>query len=156
MQGGDFVTLALGREVFAVPVSHVREILDYEPAFRIPEGPAWLLGLIDVRGRGTPVIDLRTKLGLPAVPPDGATRILVLDVELGGRSLGLGLVADRVIEVAQFAAADIEAAPEIGVKWRSSYIAGIVRRTEGFVVLFDLVALFAGAETALAAADHAL
>jgi purine-binding chemotaxis protein CheW len=150
MQAGDFVTLALGQEVFAVPVTYVREILDYHAPFKIPEGPDYLLGLIDVRGRGTPVLDLRARLGLPPMMPDGATRILVLDVPVGGRPLGLGLVADRVIEVASFAETDIEGAPEIGVSWKSDYIAGVVRRGNGFVVLFDLPKLLTSTEAALA------
>jgi purine-binding chemotaxis protein CheW len=149
VRGGDFVTLALGREVFAVTVAYVREILDYRSPFKIPEGPDYLLGLIDVRGQGTPTIDLRVKLGLPPTTPDAATRILVLDIPVEGRVLGLGLVADRVIEVISFEDADIEAAPEIGVKWRSDYIAGVVRRESGFVVLFDLPKLLTRAETAL-------
>ncbi len=133
-----FVTLCLGAEVFAVPVSMVREILDYRDSFRIPEGPDYLLGLIDVRGRGTPVIDLRSKLGMAKVPPDSATRIMVLDVPLADRTLALGLVADRVLEVATFTEDQIEGAPDVGVAWRSDYIAGVVRRDGGFVVLFNL------------------
>ena len=133
-----FVTLCLGAEVFAVPVSMVREILDYRDSFRIPEGPDYLLGLIDVRGRGTPVIDLRSKLGMAKVPPDSATRIMVLDVPLADRTLALGLVADRVLEVATFTEDQIEGAPDVGVAWRSYYIAGVVRRDGGFVVLFNL------------------
>jgi purine-binding chemotaxis protein CheW len=143
------VTLALGREVFAVTVAYVREILDYRAPFKIPEGPDYLLGLIDVRGQGTPTIDLRVKLGLPPTTPDAATRILVLDIPVEGRVLGLGLVADRVIEVISFDDSDIEAAPEIGVTWRSDYIAGVVRRDSGFVVLFDLPKLLTRTETAL-------
>jgi purine-binding chemotaxis protein CheW len=149
MQGGDFVTLALGREVFAVSVAYVREILDYQLPFKVPGGPDYLLGLIDVRGRGTPTIDLRVKLGLAPAPPDAATRILVLDIPIEDRLLGLGLVADRVIEVVSFVTTEIESAPEIGVAWRSDYIAGVVRRENGFVVLFDLPRLLTRAETAL-------
>jgi purine-binding chemotaxis protein CheW len=143
-----FVTLCLGAEVFAVPVSMVREILDYRDSFRIPEGPGYLLGLIDVRGRGTPVIDLRTKLGLAKVPPDSATRIMVMDVPLGDRTLALGLVADRVLEVVSFTDTQIEAAPDVGVSWRSDYIAGVVRRDSGFVVLFNLSKLLTIPEAA--------
>ena len=147
--GGQFVTLALDEEVFAVPVGFVREILDYKPPFKIPEGPGYLLGLTDVRGRGTPTIDLRLKLGLPSTLPDTATRILVLDVPLNDRTLALGLVADRVIEVATFSDSEIEVAPDIGVSWRSDYIAGVVRRDSGFVVLFDLPKLLTSTEGAL-------
>jgi purine-binding chemotaxis protein CheW len=141
-----YVTLCLGAEVFAVPVSFVREILDYRESFRIPEGPSYLLGLIDVRGRATPVIDLRTKLSLPPVAPSPSTRIMVLDVPLGDRILSLGLVADRVLEVATFASSQIEAAPDVGVPWASDYIAGVVRRDGGFVVLFNLPHLLTAAD----------
>jgi len=138
MKGGQYVTLGLGAEVFAVPVSMVREILDYREPFAIPDGPAWMLGLIDVRGRGVPMIDLRTKLGLARVAPTPVTRTLVLDVPLSDRTLCLGLVADRVLEVASFAATEIDGAPDVGVSWRSDYIAGVVHRAGGFVVIFDV------------------
>jgi purine-binding chemotaxis protein CheW len=153
-----FVTLGLGKEVFAVPVEYVREILDYREPFEIPEGPGYFLGLIDVRGQATPALDLRAKLGLPKVAPDEATRILVLDVPLEGRTLSLGLVADRVVEVIGVASDKIEPAPEIGVSWRSDYIRGVVRRDGGFVVLFDLARLLSSTDiTALpgAAEDQA-
>jgi purine-binding chemotaxis protein CheW len=145
------VTLGLGAEVFAVPVAFVREILDYSAPSALPEGPAYLLGLTDVRGRGTPTLDLRTKLGLPRVPPSLATRILVLDIPVDDRILSLGLVADRVIEVATFEPGEIEAAPDIGVPWRSEYIKGVVRRDQGFVVIFDLPRLLTSQDAALIA-----
>jgi purine-binding chemotaxis protein CheW len=149
-----FVTLCLGTEVFAVPVGLVREILDYRASFRLPEGPAYLLGLIDVRGRGTPVIDMRLKLGLPPVPPTATTRIMVLDVPLADRMLSLGLVADRVQEVLSFSASQIEGVPDVGVAWRSDYIAGVVRRESGFVVLLDLPALLTADEAVLAPSER--
>lgn len=144
-----FVTLGLGTEVFAVPVEYVREILDYTPPSALPEGPPYLLGLTDVRGRATPTLDLRLKLGLAAVPPTLATRILVLDVPVEGRQLALGLVADRVIEVAAFTPEEIEPAPDIGVRWRSDYMRGVVRRDTDFVVLFDLPRLLTSQDAAV-------
>ena len=143
------VTLGLGDEVFAIPVELVREILDYQPPFGIPEGPSYFLGLTDVRGAGTPTIDLRRKLGLPEVPPGVATRILVIDVPLSDRVLSLGLVADRVFEVLTIRADEIEAAPDIGLPWRSDYILGVVRRDSGFVVLFDLARRLTSTDAAL-------
>jgi purine-binding chemotaxis protein CheW len=148
---GQYVTLGLGAEVFAVPVAYVREILDFAPPFGIPEGPGYMLGLTDVRGRGTPTLDLRRKLGLPGIDPTLTTRILVVDVPIDDRTLSLGLVADRVIEVAAFSESQIEAAPDIGVPWRSDYIQGVVRRDSGFVVIFDLARLLTGQDAALIA-----
>jgi len=153
---GQFVTLGIGHEVFAVPVEVVVEILDMRPAFRIPEAPAYLLGLIDVRGRGVPVIDLRTKLGLPPAPPSESTRILVLDIPMAGRRLALGLVADRGFEVAALDGHDIAPPPDIGVTWRSDYIRGVGRRGDGFVVIFDLARLFSADEAAFLGAPPAM
>jgi purine-binding chemotaxis protein CheW len=150
-----FVTLALGAEVFAVPVEVVREILDYAPPSALPEAPDYVLGLTDVRGRATPTIDLRRKLGLPPLEPTAQTRILVLDLPLQDRRLSVGLAADRVIEVTAFEAAEIEPAPDIGVCWRSAYIRGVVRRDGQFVVLFELDRLLTSDDVADLACDQA-
>ena len=108
------------------------------PMFRLPEAPPYLAGLIDVRGRSVPVIDLRVKLGLPATTATETTRILVLEIVIDGRSLALGLIADRVFEVMALDVRQVEAPPDIGVKWRSDYISGVGRRAGGFVIIFDL------------------
>jgi len=138
-----FVTLGIDREVFAVPVEAVLEILDMQSVFRVPEAPPYVLGLIDLRGRSVPVLDLRTRLGLPAIEPTETTRILVLEVTVSGRPLVLGLVADRVFEVMALDAKDIEPPPDIGVRWRSEYIRGVGHRDARFVIIFDLARLFA-------------
>lgn len=142
-----FVTFSLGEEIFAVPVEVVREILDYAEAFKIPNGPDYLLGLRDVRGQGVPTIDLRLKLGLSKTVPTPHTRVLVLDIPIENRTLTLGLVADRVFEVTQFQRDQIERAPDIGVRWRSDYISGVVRRENGFVVIVDLARLLSREDT---------
>src|SRR5262249_31437969 len=128
------VTFGLGAEIFAVPVALVREILDYRETFRIPNGPDYLLGLTDMRGEGVTTLDLRLRLGMPPVEPTPATRILVIDIPLEDRVLVLGLVVDRVIEVTSFRADQIGAAPDVGVRWPSDYIGGVVKREEGFTV----------------------
>jgi purine-binding chemotaxis protein CheW len=144
-----YVTFALGDEVFAVEVEIVREILDYEEAFKIPNGPDYLLGLRDVRGHGVPTIDLRLKLGLSRTVPTPHTRVLVLDIPLPDRLLTLGMVADRVFEVVPFRRDQIEKAPDIGTRWRSDYIRGVVRRDTGFVVIIDLASLLSASDTAM-------
>lgn len=143
------VTFGMGDEVFAVPVTMVREILDYRPAFRVPNGPAWMLGITDVRGQGVPMIDLRMRLGLTPVEPTLATRVLIVDVMLADRMLSLGLVVDRVIAVASFERERLESAPDIGLRWRSDYIAGVVREPDGFVVVIDAAEIFSSDDTAI-------
>lgn len=152
-----YVTLGIDNETFAVPVSSVQEILDMRPIARLPHAPDYLLGIIDVRGRSVPVIDLRAKLGLQAVATTDATRILVLEVEIADRQLMLGLVADRVFEVTGLDDDRVEPAPEIGRRWQSDCIRGVGRRREHFVIVFDLPRLIAtDAVELIAPADAAL
>lgn len=148
-ESDQFVTLGLDHEVFAVPVELVREILDMRQPFPIPEAPAHLAGLIDVRGQAVPVIDLRLKLGLAPREAGADTRILVLDVPVEGRSLSLGLIADRVFEVTALDAGSMGPPPDIGTAWRCDYIEGIGRRGDSFVVIFDLSRLLSSEDVAL-------
>ncbi|MBN2972183.1 chemotaxis protein CheW [Roseomonas aeriglobus] len=137
------VVFGLGEEEFGLPVTSVREILDHRTAYRVPNAPAWFLGLTDVRGQSVPMVDLRVRLGLAAVEPTLATRILVVEVAVAGREpLLLGLVVDRVLDVSTFAADAVEASPDIGGRWRSEQIEAILRRGGGFVALLDAARLF--------------
>jgi purine-binding chemotaxis protein CheW len=144
------VEFGLGSEVFAVPVKLVREILDYAPPAHVPNGPSHFVGLTDVRGQGVPTLDLRRRLGLEAIAPTLATRILILDIPLPDRSLTLGVVIDRVISVSSYDGTQIEQAPDIGVRWKSQYITGVVRRETGFAVIIDAAQIFTTEDAALA------
>lgn len=149
--GAQYVTLGVDREIFAVEVAKVREILDLRPLTRLPHAPPFMVGMIDVRSQPVAVVDLRTRFGLPAVPPTEHTRIVVLEVRAGQRSLTLGLIADRVFEVTALDANGIAAPPDVGVRWNSDYILGIGRRGDAFVIVFDLDRLFSDGEAALIA-----
>lgn len=141
-----YLTLGLDRETFGIDVEHVHEILDYRAPAALPHAPAFLVGMIDVRGQSYPVVDLRTKLGLPPQAPTPATRIILLNIPLPDRALRVGFVADRVIEVTELDRAEMEAAPDVGGHWRSSYIAGIGRKGEAFVIILDLARFMADTE----------
>jgi purine-binding chemotaxis protein CheW len=138
-----FVTLGIDRETFALPVETVREILDICELSKLPNAPQQLLGMIDVRGTAVPVIDLRTKFGLPRIDATPNTRILVLDVAGQGRKTLIGLVADRVFEVTNLDEDRLDPAPETGCRWRTDHIAGIGRRGDRFVVVLNLERLLA-------------
>lgn len=154
-QCGQVVTLGIDNEVFAVPVERVREILDLVPVTRLPHAPPYLLGLIDVRGRGVPVIDLRLKLNLASAEHTRNTRILVLQCEVGGRPLDIGLLADRVFEVTALASDDEAPPPDVGRLWHSDYIDHIGRHGNDFVIVLDLVRLFADEAALRTLADTA-
>lgn len=133
-----FVTLGIDRETFALPVETVREILDMCEISKLPNAPQQLLGMIDVRGTAVPVIDLRTKFGLPRIDATPNTRILVLEFLAQGRKTLIGLVADRVFEVTNLDDDRLDPAPDTGCRWRADHIAGIGRRSDKFVVVLDL------------------
>jgi purine-binding chemotaxis protein CheW len=146
-----YVTLGVADELFAAPVERVQEILELRPIARLPHAPPGLLGMIDVRSQGVPVVDLRARLGLPAAADTENTRIVVLTVRSGGSELTLGLKADRVFEVTVLDEAELAPAPQIGTGWTAQSIAGIGRRNGAFVTVLDLEGLFATADvTALA------
>jgi purine-binding chemotaxis protein CheW len=150
-----YVTIGIDREVFAIEVGIVREILDLQPITRLPHAPPFLVGMIDVRGQGVPTVDLRVKLGLPAVQPTANTRIIVLDVPQQGQgagegsSLTVGVVADRVFEVTSLDGRDLETPPQVGGRWRSDCIQAIGRSNGTFVIVFDIARLFAQDDVAL-------
>jgi purine-binding chemotaxis protein CheW len=142
-----YLTLGLDGETFGIGIKNVREILDMRPISKIPHAPNFLLGMIDVRGSSYPIVDLRTKLDLPSVPATEATRIIILDVPMQGRFVGVGFVADCVFEVTGIDESQIEPAPSVGGRWKSDYLAGIGRRGDGgFVIIFDLAKLMASSE----------
>lgn len=137
-----YVTLGVAQDLFAVPVERVQEILEPQPMARMPHAPADFLGIIDVRGEGVPVIDLRTRLDLPAAADTENTRIIVLEVQLRGSMRKLGLKADHVFEVTGLDG-DLEPPPEIGARWRAETVRGVGRRNGTFVTVFDLDRLIA-------------
>ena len=125
----------------------MREGLDLQPVSRLANAPAALLGVIEVRGAGVPVVDLRHKLGLPrGEEATEHSRIVVLELERGGRPLVLGAVTDAVYEVVQLEAGGIEPAPEFGQRWDSGFMRGIARRNDRFVTVLELGRVFGADE----------
>src|SRR6201987_4338982 len=139
------LTLGLDGETFGISIRNVREILDMRPISRLPHAPHFLLGMIDVRSTGYPIVDLRLKLDLPSVPSTDATRIIILDVPIEDRIVGVGFVADCVYEVTDIDESTMEPGPSVGGRWQSEYIAGIGRKGDKFVIIFDLARLMAHA-----------
>ncbi|MFN3077263.1 MAG: chemotaxis protein CheW [Alphaproteobacteria bacterium] len=146
--GGEiqYLTFGVDEEVFAVDVVQVREVLDLCPFTRVPNTPPFMRGLISVRGRAVPVLDLRVKFGLDAVAPTDRTRIIILEIQVEGTPLVIGALVDRVHEVAALDAGDIEPPPNIGVRWRSEAIRAIGRRDGRFVILLNLNRVFTSDE----------
>lgn len=137
-EGTQYLTFGVDGEVFAIDVVQVHEVLDLCPFAKVPNTPPFMRGMISVRGRGVPVIDLRVKFGLPQTEPTGHTRIVVVEVRAAAGPLVIGLLTDRVYEVAALDARQIEPPPNIGVRWRSEMIRGVGQRNDRFVVVLNL------------------
>jgi purine-binding chemotaxis protein CheW len=143
-ENAQYVTLGISKEIFAAPVERVREILDMRPIARLPQAPPNLLGMIDVRGQGVPVLDLRLTLGIEPAGDNENTRIVVLVVDTGKGEMTVGLRTDRVFEVTVLDEDRLDPPPAVKGSWSGDCIAGIGRRNGNFVTVLDLDRLLGG------------
>jgi len=111
---GKYLTFLLGRKEFAIRVLKVTEIMGIQDITAVPQTPACVKGVINLRGKVIPVVDLRLKFCLPEKEYTPRTCIIVVQVQSGGASLPTGIVVDEVSEVLNLAAADIEDTPDFG------------------------------------------
>jgi len=144
-----YIIFGVDRERFALSVKKVQEILDLQPISRLPYAPAYVLGLMDIRGTSLLVIDLRTKFGLEPIPPTNRTRVIIVEADIDGQNVPAGLVADCVFEVSDLGGKSLEPPPSIGSRWRADYIAGIGRSNADFVIVLDLNLLLGEAASLL-------
>jgi purine-binding chemotaxis protein CheW len=148
---GHFLTFRLGEELFAVDVSHVREILDLTPITRVPGAPEHMRGVVNVRGKAVPVVDLRRKFGLPPGRETVHTRIVAIELCIDGETCVVGGQADSVHDVIELEAGQVGPAPSLARRWRSDVVRGVVRRGEEFVIVLDVTEVFAAEDLAVAA-----
>jgi purine-binding chemotaxis protein CheW len=144
---GKYLTFTLAGETYGVPVLAVREIIRLCPITPVAHMPAHVRGVINLRGRVIPVVDLRVRFGLPAAADHDRTCIIVGQVAAAGGSAGGGrpyaAVVDGVEEVAAFAAADIMPPPDFGGEVDTRFLTGLARRDTGMTTLIDLEAVAA-------------
>jgi purine-binding chemotaxis protein CheW len=138
MEALKIVTLGLKEEIFAVDAGVVREILDMVPITAVPNADPFVNGLINVRGRVVPLADLHVRFGMETPPPTIDTRIVVVDVELGGEPTTVGILADKVYEVTEVTTRSVQEAPKLGMRWRPEFIQGIGKRGDDFMAIIDL------------------
>ncbi|MDR6113915.1 MULTISPECIES: chemotaxis protein CheW [unclassified Sphingomonas] len=141
-QGLEVLTFGLGGETFALEAGIVREILDMMPVTAVPGADPLAAAVINFRGRIVPLADLRGSFGMEALSTTADSRIIVIELDLDGNPILIGLTADRVNEVTVLHARDAEEAPVIGMRWPRDHVRCLVRREGDVVVLPDLAALF--------------
>jgi purine-binding chemotaxis protein CheW len=142
-----YLTFGIDGEAYAVPVIKVREVLEHIKPTKLPRTADFLKGIINVRGNGIPVVDLRVKFGLPEIPASRDTAILVMEVsDAAGGTLVIGALADEVHEVIELDGEHLESAPRFGTRIDASFISGVGKRDGKFIIVIDIDKVFDGAE----------
>ena len=140
---GTYVTFDLNGQNLGVEVRHVRAILDTTDVSQLPNATHEVEGVIDVRGESIPIIDIGSRLGMPRQSAGSDTRIIVFEFVSNGELRPVGILADRVRDVTEIAAEEIESPPEIvGATWRGELLRGFARHAGFLIMLLNAEAIF--------------
>lgn len=142
-----YLTFSLQETLYALPVLHVQEVLEYTEPERLPCAANYIEGLINSRGQGISVLNLCAKFGLTPSPVTKNTRIIVIEIHTPlenepGRITVFGAVADSVEEVYDIDTDELDAPPKFGNKIPAEYIVGIGKKEEDFVIVLDSEKIF--------------
>jgi purine-binding chemotaxis protein CheW len=148
-KGGKYLTFALGREEYGLEILKVREIIGYMDITAVPRTPAYVKGVINLRGQVISVVDLRAKFAMEAAAKTEETCIIVVEIRgQGGRKLSTGIIVDRVSEVLNIAGENIEEAPTFGTAVDTAFILGMGKIGQSVKILLDIDKVLSSEETA--------
>ncbi|UUY10667.1 chemotaxis protein CheW [Pseudomonas sp. J452] len=133
-----FLTLTLGGELFALPIEHIREIIEFGGLTEIPLMPGFLRGVINLRGAVVPVVDLSVRFGRERRTIDKRTCIVILEVPQEDGLQLLGIIVDAVNAVLAVEPGQLESRPTFGARIRADFIAGILKQDEQFIIVLDV------------------
>jgi purine-binding chemotaxis protein CheW len=137
-RAGKYLIFRLGSEEFGTRVIKVREIMGIQDVTPVPHTPVFVKGVINLRGKVIPVIDLRLKFGLPPQEYTSRTCIIVVRTQLGEDQLMMGIVVDEVAEVLNLVASDIEETPDFGPGVETPYLLGMAKVKDKVKILLDI------------------
>jgi len=144
-----YLTFQLAGEVFAIGILAIREILEYASLTTVPMMPAYVRGVINLRGAVVPVLDLMVRFGKAPAEVTRRTCIVIVEITTHGERQVFGVVVDSVNAVLDIPASEIEPPPSFGARIRTDFIQGMGRVNERFVVLLDVNHVLAAEEMAL-------
>jgi purine-binding chemotaxis protein CheW len=137
-----YLTFTLDNEQYAIGVAKVREVLEHTKITKLPRTAMFMKGIINLRGAGVPVIDLRLKFGLPETPITKDTSIIVMEVESQDGNVVVGALADSVHEVVDIEEKAIEPAPRFGTRLAAEFIKGVGKKDDAFIIILDIDKIF--------------
>ncbi len=146
-----FLSFTIAGTDYGLPILAVKEILQFEDITSVPGTPASVRGVINVRGQVVPVLDLAVKFGRGESEVSKRTCILVVEAQVGGEPLVVGLLADAVNEVLDLPTSEIEPSPSFGANVRIDYLTGMGKVGKSFVLLLDAERVLTASEAELAA-----
>ncbi len=136
---GKFLTFALSTERYGLEIRKVQEIIGVPSLTKVPRCPDYLKGVINLRGKIIPLIDLRIKFGMPPHPYDEKTCVVVVNVRKEDQTILIGVVVDTVLDVIHFGTTEIESAPDYGAQVDSRYILGMGKKPDSALnILIDI------------------
>jgi purine-binding chemotaxis protein CheW len=141
-----YLTFTLDKELYAMDIAKVREVLEYTDITRVPRTPEFLRGVINVRGRAVPVVDMRLKFGMSRTEQTVNTCIIITEVDVDGESTILGALADSVREVFDLEPDQIEPAPRLGARIKTEFIEGMGKQGEEFIIILNVDKVFSAEE----------
>ena len=129
------VMIGLGEEKFALDAGLVREIIDPVPVTKVAGARAFVPSVINVRGNVIPLADLRIRFGMPQLDDSADTRVVVIELQLDGEPVLVGVTADKVYEVTEISQTDVQQTPRVGMHWKPEFIRFIAKWREEFVIV---------------------
>jgi purine-binding chemotaxis protein CheW len=139
---GKYLTFALGQEEYGLPVLRVREIIKMMDITVVPQVPHYVKGVINLRGKVIPVVDLRRKFGFADIDYTDRTSIIVVEVTGASTRVMMGIVVDAVSEVLSIQAEEIQATPDFGSQVDTDYMKGVAKVKGKVEILLDLDRVF--------------
>jgi purine-binding chemotaxis protein CheW len=149
-----YLTFTLDNEQYAIGVGKVREVLEHTKITKLPRTAEFMKGIINLRGAGVPVIDLRLKFGLIGTSITKDTSIIVMEVDGEDGKVVVGALADAVHEVVEIDGKDIEPAPRFGTRLAAEFIKGVGKKDELFIIILDIDRIFNAEDMSLLSAER--
>ena len=135
---GKFLTFSMADEEYGIGILKIKEIIGMMPITTVPQTPEFVKGVINLRGKVIPVIDLRLRFGMDAIDYTERTCIIVVEIDGSAGTVQIGIVVDAVSEVLNVNAEDVEETPTFGTKLNTDYILGMAKMEGGVKILLDI------------------
>lgn len=146
MDTNQYLSFILDKDIFAIEISRVREVLEYSRVTKVPKSPDFLCGVINLRGRVVPVVDMRLKFGMTKTEQTVDTCIIIVEIHIDEELTVLGAMVDSVREVIELESQEIEPPPRIGTHLDTSFIKGMGKKNDEFIIILDINKVFSLSE----------